>query len=279
MVNEIQYTTMRRVLDNLLDHPLLQDVTLEQAVRYVIRFISLHGYSKFYHDKIDFVDIEDFRGVLPCDLISITQVRDLATNICLRSMTDSFVPGMRPKPDEKDLVMGYDHVDLNNNIKPINPEHPHHPMQPMPPIPPVGNLYIPPSRMITEELTFKTQGRCIYTSFPHGRVEISYRAIPVDEDGFPLIIDNETYLAALEAYIKKQVFTVKFDTGKIAPAILQNAQRDYAVLAAELRSEFTTPSPSEMESYTRMYTSLIPRMREFDKAFKNVGDREYLRKH
>lgn len=276
MVNEIQYTTMRRVLDNLLDHPLLQDLSLEQAVRHVIRFISLHGYSKMYHDKIEVVDIEDFRGLLPCDLISITQVRDLTTNICLRSMTDSFTPGMRPKPEEVGISMKYDHKDLNNNVKPAHPKHLHHPMQPMPP---VGNLYIPPSRMVVEELTFKTQGRCIFTSFPHGKVEVAYRAIPVDEDGFPLIIDNETYLAALEAYIKKQVFTVKFDTGKIAPAILQNAQRDYAVLAAELRSEFTTPSPSEMESYTRMYTSLIPRMREFDKAFKNVGDREYLRKH
>jgi len=48
MVNEIQYTSINRVLDAIMDHPLLRDVTLEQAVRHAVRFISLHGYNQFY---------------------------------------------------------------------------------------------------------------------------------------------------------------------------------------------------------------------------------------
>jgi hypothetical protein len=129
------------------------------------------------------------------------------------------------------------------------------------------------------EPAFKTQGRIIYTSFPCGMVRLAYKAIPVDEDGFPLLIDNETYLGALEAYIKKQVFTVKFDTGKISAGVLQNTQTDYAMLSRELATEFTQPSVSEMESYTRYYTSLLPRVREFDNGFKNLGSREYIRRH
>lgn len=82
------------------------------------------------------------------------------------------------------------------------------------------------------EMSFKTQGRIIYTSFPEGSIELSYKAIPVDEDGYPLLIDDENYLAALEAYIKVRVFTVKFDTGKITGPVLQNAQTDYAWLSA-----------------------------------------------
>ena len=35
MVKEIKYTSIRRVLDNLLDHPMLTNLTLEQAVRLV----------------------------------------------------------------------------------------------------------------------------------------------------------------------------------------------------------------------------------------------------
>ena len=94
-----------------------------------------------------------------------------------------------------------------------------------------------------------------------------------------MLIDNETYLAALEAYIKKQVFTVKFDTGKISHGILENAKQDYAVLAKELLSEFSTPSVSEMESITRIMTAMIPSVREFDRGFKTLGRREYLKKH
>lgn len=250
MVKEIQYTSIRRVLDELTDHPMLTDLTLEQAVRYALKFISKHGYACLYQDKIEDVDIHDFRGVLPCDLISIIQVKDTATDLCLRSMTDSFPAGMTA-PETKPCK------DPMNNMKP---------------------WYIPAKRDYVEEPSFKTQGRVIYTSFPEGKVSVSYRAIPVDEDGFPQLIDNETYLDALEAYIKMKVFTVKFDTGKISSTVLQNAQQSYAFAARLLQSEFTLPSPSEMESLARIWNTMIPRMREFDSAFKHAGDREYLRR-
>lgn len=263
MVKEIRYTTIKRVLDNLLDHPLLSDVNLEQAVRYVIRFISLHGYPKLYQDKIENIEIHDFRGELPCDLISIIQVKDLHSHICLRSMTDNFTPGMREhrhprhaEPRERERVQN--RIGMDDKT---------------------GPWYIPHALKYHHEPAFKTQGRIIYTSFPEGVVEIAYKSIPVDGDGYPLLIDNENYLAALEAYIKKQVFTVKFDTGKITQNVLQNAQQEYAWLAKQLESEFTVPSTSEMESITRMINTMIPKVREFDDGFESLGDREYLRKH
>lgn len=257
MVTEIQYTSIKRVLDDLLDHPLLRNLTLEQVIRHTLRFISLHGYPALYQDKIIGVAIEDFRGLLPCDLISIKQVKDNETGICLRAMTDNFTPGLREKPAEDER----DPKDLLNNTKAPK------------------DIYIPPMRKFTEEPSFKTQGRVIYTSFPTGMVEIAYKAIPVDEDGFPLLIDNETYLNALEAYIKVKVFTVMFDTGKIQGGILSNAQSDYAWAAHEIQSEFCIPSISEMESLTRYMTTMIKPVTHFDNGFKNLGDREYLRKH
>lgn len=238
MVKEVHYTNIRRVLDDLLDHPLLSDLTLEQVVRHTVRFIGLHGFSRFYQDKIENVEIKDYRGALPCDLISIIQVKDMKTHLCLRSMTDSFTPGLTPPP-----------------------YHPH--------------AHVP----VYGENSFKTQGQIIYTSFPEGTVQIAYKAIPVDEDGFPMVIDNENYLAALEAYIKKQVFTIKFETNKISQQVLRNAQIEYGDLCDQLREEFQQPSVSEMESISRMMTSLIPRVREFDNGFKHAGDRQYLRNH
>lgn len=257
MIKEIQYTNIRRVLDNLHEHPLMSDVTLEQAVRYVIRFLGLFGFPKMFQDKIENVEIKDFRGLLPCDLISIIQVKDIHSGICLRAMTDNFSKGMEPslpKPKHKDLL---------NNAKPFD----------------IHNTYIPPEHRHFEELSFKTQGRIIFTSFPEGCVEIAYKSIPVDEDGFPLLMDNENYLAALEAFIKKEVFTIKFDTGKINANVLQNAQQDYAWRAAELQSEMQTPSVSEMESITRMLNTWMLSVKNFDNGFTNLGSHEYLRRH
>lgn len=249
MVTEIQYTNIRRVLDDLLDHPLLRDLTLEQVVRHTIRFISLHGYPKLYQDKEEEVEIKDFRGLLPCDLVSINLVKDAETGLCLRAMTDVFTPKEESIQPPTDLL---------NNMQ---------------------GEYIAPMKKYMEEPAYKTQGRIIFTSFPEGNVEISYKAIPVDEDGFPLLIDNETYLNALEAYIKLKVFTVKFDTGKIAAGVLSNAQTDYAWAARQVQQEFIMPSMSEMESITRMLNTMIKPTTSFDNGFRNIGDREYRRRY
>ena len=224
MVKEYQYTNIRRILDELKRHPLLQDLTLEQVVSYVISFIGIFGMPKLYQDKEEAVSIEDFRGILPCDLISIIQVKDCDSNICLRSMTDNFLP-----QDEKG------------------------------------------------DLSFKTQGSIIYTSFKTGKVLVSYKSIPIDEDGFPLLIDNPVFLKALEAYIKREAFTILFDMGKIAPAVLQNTQQQYAWLAGQLQSEFSIPSLSEMESIKRSWNTLLQRTSSFNNGFKNNGNQEYIK--
>jgi hypothetical protein len=236
MVKEIKYTSIRRVLDELHDEALMDDLTLEQAVRYTLRFIGKFGLPKMYEDKKGYVDIKDYRGMLPCDLISIDQVRDTKTGICLRSMTDNFGP------------------------EPFLPK----------------GIYMP---FRYEEFTFKTQGRVIYTSFPEGRVELAYKSIPVDEDGFPLLMDNEVYLDALESYISKRVIRNKFRKGDINAAVYEDAQREYSWNAGELEAELLIPSQSEMESITRMVNTLIPQVRHFDNGFRDMGNREYIKNH
>lgn len=231
MVKEYNYINIRETLSRVLRHPLLQDVTLEQAVQYVIDFIEIFGMPKLYQDKEEVIHIENYRGVLPCDLISIIQVKDIKSGICLRSMTDNFLPS------EDDLNITY-------GIK---------------------------------EMTFKTQGQIIFTSFREGDILISYKSIPIDKDGYPLLIDNAVFLKTLETYIKKEVFTILFDMGKIAAAVLQNTQQQYAWLAGQLQSEFTIPSVSEMESIKRSWCTLLQRTSSFNNGFKDNGNQEYIK--
>lgn len=129
------------------------------------------------------------------------------------------------------------------------------------------------------EYTFKTQGSIIFTSFKEGDIKISYKSIAVDDDGIPMIPDNPIFLKALELYIKKEQFTVLFDLGKITPAVLQNTQQEYAFKVGQCIGEFTVPSVSEMESITRMFTTLVANTTHFDSGFKHLGNREYIRRH
>ena len=233
MNKEYTYTSIKEVLSRVLRHPLLQEVTLEQAVQYTVDFIGIFGMPKLYFPKQETVHIEDFKGLLPCDLISINQVKDCRTHVCLRAMTDSFNPRER-----KSLL-----------LKTID----------------------------QAELSFKTQGRVIVTSFKEGDIEVAYLAIPVDEDGFPLIIDNAIFLNALELYIKKKAFTILFDMGKIQAPVLQNTQQEYAWAAGQLSSEFTIPSLSELEALKNSWCTLLQRSNQFEKAFKEDGSLERVR--
>lgn len=233
MIKEYQYISIREILSRILRHPLLQDVTLEQAVQYTVDFLGIFGMPKLYQDKEEVIHIEDFRGRLPCDLISINQIKDCKSGVCLRSMTDNFMP-----KEYYDSSTGY-------------------------------KFY--------QEMTFKTQGQILFTSFKTGDVLVSYKTIPIDKDGYPMLIDNAVFLKALETYIKKEVFTILFDMGKIQQAVLQNAQQQYAWLAGQLQSEFTIPSISEMESIKRSWCTLIQRTTSFNDGFRNNGNQEYIK--
>jgi len=52
---------------------------------------------------------------------------------------------------------------------------------------------------------------------------VAYKSIPLDKDGFPLIVDNQEFIEALKAYIKVKRFEIFFDEGRIAQAVFQNA--------------------------------------------------------
>lgn len=228
--------SINRILDDLTEHPLMRGLNIDQVVRYVVRFIQLVGHVRLYEDKVEKVEIKDWRGVLPCDLVSIVGVKDMENGLFLRAMTSVAPKGL---------------VGEDKNDWPLE----------------------------REELAFKTQGRVIYTSFKEGCVEIVYKAIRTDEDGFPMIMDNENYIDALEAYIKKEVFTVKFDTGKINLNVLQNAQNDYAWKVRRLGSELTTPSMAEMQTITNIINTALTSSKHFDHGFRHLGEREYIRRH
>lgn len=221
MVNNFSYVNIREILSRSLRHPLLSDLNLETAIQYVVDFLGIMGLPATYVDSLEEVEICNYRGMLPCNLISINQVR-IPNGVCIRQMTDNF---------------------NNSSVEP----------------------------------TFKTQGRVIYTSFKEGTLEISYKAMPVDSEGLPLLPDEPTFLRALELYIKKQWFTILFDMGKISPAVLQNTQQEYAFAAGACNNTFTIPSVSEMESIKNMWNQLIPRFNEFRNGFKNLGDKEHLK--
>lgn len=229
----LRYISLKQIMDNITEHPLLKDITFERVINYTISFIRIVGMPKEFDEQTALVKIEQHRGALPCNLENIIQVRTYSNcghnHGVFRYSTDSF------------------HMSED--------KHPSY------------------------DLTYKVQGGVIFTSMKEGTIEIAYRAIPVDSEGYPMIPDNSAFTRALELYIKKQVFTVLFDLGKITPQVYNNVLQDYAWAVGAAQNDMVRLSIDEMQSLTNSLNTLVVRANEHSRGFINNGSMEKIRLH
>lgn len=225
---ENNYVNIRYILDKVLRHPLLQDVSLEEAVDTTIEFMRIVGVPQMFQEKVETLTLEDYRALLPCDFYNINQVALVKEDqlVPFRAANDYFI--------------------TNESL----------------------NYY---------DLTYKIQGSIIYTSVKEGEIRISYQAIATDNEGYPLLPDNSSFIRALELYIKKKYFTILFDLGKIQSTVLSNVQQEYAWAVGDCQSEFNRMTLDKAESFFNAWRTLLIKDNEHAKNFVNTGSRQILK--
>ena len=103
-----KYISLKQVLDDILDHPMLKDVSFERAVNYTVHFMRIVGCTRMFEEKTALVEIKNYRGLIPCDFNDIIQVRthsscDRKNYGMFRHTTDSFHMSDN-KQDSSDLT-------------------------------------------------------------------------------------------------------------------------------------------------------------------------------
>ena len=217
----MNYISIRQILDDLLADDMMKGLSLERAVNYAVEFIRVVGMPKAFEEKVEEIEIENYRGVLPCDFFEEIQVKGVK-----------------------------------------GPEY----------------IYMETAFHRKLAFTYKIQGNVIITSAKDSPIKLAYRAIKVDDDGFPLIPDNGTFARALELYIQKRYFTILFNSSKIPYNVLQNVQQEYAFYVGQAQSDLVRPSVDQMQSITNMWTSLLQRDHKHADGFASVNMPE-LRKY
>jgi len=128
-----------------------------------------------------------------------------------------------------------------------------------------------------ENLKYELSYGHIHTKFEEGTLELAFNGYAVDDEGYPLIPNDETLKMALEAYVlerigRKLTLINKLDMQKYN---LLQQERHFYMGAAE--SVATMPTPDEMESIARMMTSLIEKPLSHSRFFKDISNQEHLR--
>lgn len=212
-------------MDDILDHPMLQDLSFEMAINYAVEFIKIVGMPAAFESKVDYLKVEEYSASIPIDCYQIVSLKREGDTLTLNTSTSVY-----------------------------------------------GN-----STKHTAVPSYTIRGNQIHTSFKEGSLEISYMALPVDDFGYPTIPNVASYIRALELYIKKKWFTILFDLGKLNVSIYNNVKQEYAFAVGQAQNELTMPTLDEVEAFTNMWTSLLPRHSANKVGYSTLGSREIKR--
>ena len=253
----VNYISVRQVMDDILDSDIFKNLNFERAINYAVRFIERVGIPSEFEEKTEIIHVDNYRALIPCDFYEVIQVRLIKVkNDCKKENSEcGFIEQeIDTRPIERDIVFREttDSFHMSNRHRSVNDQR---------------------------DLTYKIQNNIMFTSLKQGDIELAYRALKVDKDGFPLIPDNSSFIEALECYIKKEHGMKLLENGKIDPRIYEEIKSRYAWAVGQASADLIRPDTDKMEAITNMWNRLIPAHNEHNKSFVHTGTRQYWRVH
>lgn len=131
-----------------------------------------------------------------------------------------------------------------------------------------------PNFIVKAKHTFTLNPNFIIFSFEKGEVEISYKTFATDEDGFPLLPDNQYYKEALFWYCFRQMLMKGYQPkNKDMNYMIANEQWQRYCTAARNKANY--PDISQYERFRNVWVGLIPNRELFQRGY-NIIDPESI---
>lgn len=123
---------------------------------------------------------------------------------------------------------------------------------------------------------FKLENGWMKTSLQDGDVDIVYRRLPVDEEGYPLIPEEESFREALFWYVawkyfyKQRIRSSGNDFNKYSQLSME-AEQKWHWYCGQAGSEALMPDVFTLENIKRNFLTLIPKIDAYDNNFRNLN--------
>lgn len=247
----INYKSLGSVLWRILRNPLASELSYEEAAEYALEFIKLLGAPVAYADNISSnIEVVNHKAELPCNILTISGIKYLDVDedgrfnrpIAMRESTDiyHFDPSEFANEGNTDF-------DLRGNHRRL-------------------------------EYTYSVQKGVLFTSIKDGYVTVAYRGIATDEDGYPLIPDNEKVMLGMEYYILSRYLEPMYLMGKVTDKAFEYIQQKRYFYMPSAFTALQMPSVDGMESVMNSINRLILSNTSHESFFKKSGEKERLRK-
>ena len=276
------FTSVSEIIENIYLRAGIQQIPWAQAMSYIQRVIGLLGIRQMYIDRVtdgtdsDPIVIEDYRGVLPKDMVIPGPCREFESKQAMLYGFGNFNPKKQgivynTSSDEgSNLEVSLGDLDdpvLRAKYFNFLSDYEQAVFQ---------TLQDKQTQRIVDDLHYKIQGGYMFTDFETGLVEMAYKAYPIDMNGLPMIPDNEKIKRAVEDYIICQLDTLNWrkDPTPRRSAIKADSEQKMAWSIKSAKSHANIPSMEEMESFKRMWLRIIPEVNRFDNNFNNLNRQE-----
>ena len=249
------------------------EFSLGTMMEWISEALDLIGCPYAYTDKVYCITIEDHRGTLPCNLFEIKQASILlpsGVQLPIRGANGTFHPLFLTNGAEVGALDYATPVSIDDDGNPVFNST-------------AGEITLPASTVavtstMLNDATYHTNDNYIFTSFKEGaKILMSYRAFPIDEDGFPMIPDNEKFKQACLWHLLMKLYYAQWVKGKVSDAVFKHAeqQRDWYIGAATTAG--LMPTLDTMESWKNGWLHLIPRLNEHSTFYRDLGNSEFLK--
>lgn len=95
-----------------------------------------------------------------------------------------------------------------------------------------------------------------FSNVSSGTVNIAYKALDTDSDGYPTI--KQGHEDAVAQYIMWRFKSIEYYNGKIARYIVQDLEKRWYWLCGQARGKDNLPSEAEMRNIAKYWNALIP---------------------
>lgn len=131
----------------------------------------------------------------------------------------------------------------------------------------------------TLDYTYVINSSYIKTNIKEGYLMLAYTCISVDEEGYPLIPDDEMFTEAIYWYIVHKLLYPKWILGEVRDRVYESAKRSWNFYVKGAYAAAMMPNADQLESLKNQALKLYPEVGEFDNFFSTTGEQQILYSH
>ena len=240
-MNNGKYISIKSILADISRYPFMEGISKEEVAIYLTEMLRNIGAPLAFKEEFKKIEILNYRGELPNNLIQIQGVRYL----CGTCNTNGYIP----LGYATDIYKSTYHCDGS------------------------------PDLTVDSDLTYSLNDSHILTSFDEGQVEMVYKTIQTDKDGFPMIPDNSKVVRALKYYVLWQYAEPARFRQEIPRDIWEEIRVNYYTSVAAASNSLNMPTMDQAAAMTNSLVKLIQTIDWQAQGWAAAGNNENIRKY